>query len=421
MQNWAKSITFNAAEMREPTTMAELAELLASSKQLKPLGSAHSFSRIADTFGVHVSMLALSQHIELDPETSTVHVSGGVRYGELGEFLWSKGYALHNLASLPHISVVGACATATHGSGDTNGNLSTAVRAMQILTADGSLRTLSREILGARFSGVVVHLGALGIVTRLSLAVVPAFRVSQRVYEELKFNVLERDLDAVTQTGYSVSLFTKWQDRTIDQVWLKEIEPGRNSGWIAPDFYGARPAQEALHPIRELSAAPCTDQLGVAGPWHERLPHFKLSHTPSAGNEIQTEYFFDRDRAVEAMGLLFGMGKRIAPVLQISEVRTVAADDLWLSPSYRCAKVGIHFTWKPDTKAVLDLLPQIEAELAHLEPIPHWAKVFTLDRNVVRSRYPRLKDFQELVREFDPRGVLRNSFLEDYILGDSGS
>jgi xylitol oxidase len=287
---------------------------------------------------------------------------------------------------------------------------------MQILCGDGSIRTVSREELGDRFNGFVVHLGALGIVTRLTLEVVPAFQVSQHVYENLDFSALERDLDSVTQAAYSVSLFTKWHDRIIDQVWLKEIDDGNTGRWVASDFYGATPATTNLHPIREFSPEPCTEQLGIPGPWYERLPHFRISHTPSAGHEIQTEYFFDREMAAEAMRRLFGMGERISPLLQISEVRTVAADDLWLSPSYQCPKVGIHFTWKPEPEAVTALLPDIEAALADLEPIPHWAKFFTMDRDVVRSRYPRLEDFQRLARDFDPRGVLRNSFLEEYVL-----
>ena len=416
MHNWAKSITFNAMSTHEPTTGGELADLMLSGTQVKAIGSVHSFSRIADTDGAHVSLHSLAQDMRLDPDSRTVEISGAVRYGELGEFLWNHGYALRNLASLPHISVIGACATATHGSGDRNGNLATAVRAMQILCGDGSIRTVSREELGDRFNGLVVHLGALGVVTRLTLEVVPAFQVSQHVYENLDFSALERDLDSVTQAAYSVSLFTKWYDRIIDQVWLKEIVDGNTGRWAARDFYGATPATINLHPIREFSPEPCTEQLGMPGPWHERLPHFRISHTPSAGHEIQTEYFFDREMAVEAMRRLFGMSERISPLLQISEVRTVAADDLWLSPSYQCPKVGIHFTWKPEPEAVTGLLPDIEAALADLEPIPHWAKFFTMDRDVVRSRYPRLEDFQKLARDFDPRGVLRNSFLDEYVL-----
>jgi xylitol oxidase len=415
MQNWSKTVTFNASSRFEPTTSSELAGIVGSSGEIKVLGSGHSFSKIADTYGVHLSLHSLGNHLEIDREANTVHVSGAVRYDELGKFLWGHGYALHNLASLPHISVAGACATATHGSGDTNGNLATAVKGMQILSADGSIHTVSRAESGEMFNGMVVHLGALGVVTRLSLAIVPAFEVSQRVYENMRFEVIERDLDAVTQTAYSISFFTKWQDRIIDQVWLKELAARNNCGWLATDFYGAKPAETKLHPIKQLSAEPCTEQLGVPGPWHERLVHFKPSHTPSSGNEIQTEYFFDRDKAVEAMRRLFTMGKEIEPVLQISEIRTVAADDLWLSPSYGSPKVGIHFTWKPDARAVGRLLPKIEAELADLSPIPHWAKVFTMDQSLVRSRYPRLKDFQELVRNFDPNGIMRNRFLDEYV------
>jgi len=416
MQNWSKTLTFSSSEVAEPCSVDELQKLTLDTPSLKAIGTKHSFSEVADTDGTHASLAKFDQFIELNPERGVVSVGAGVRYGELGDYLHKRGYALHNLASLPHISVIGACATATHGSGNGNGNLGTAVRAMELVTARGSAEVFSKETHGEQFQGMIAHLGALGIVTKVDLEVMPTYSVAQTIYERLKLAELERNFNAITGSAYSVSLFTTWRDNLVDQVWLKDklipnYPPRRDV-----EFYGALAAQRKLHPIRELDSTPCTDQLGTPGAWHERLPHFRLSHTPSSGDEIQTEYFFSRHDAPEAIRRIFALGSEITPVLFISEIRTVAADEQWLSPAYKNDRVGIHFTWKPDREGVERVLPIIEAELADLNPIPHWAKVFRLDPEVVRSRYPRLKDFQELARDLDPRGKFRNNFLDRYVL-----
>jgi xylitol oxidase len=407
--NWAGNHTYHAARVHEPETIEELQRLVAAGGRLKALGSRHSFNDVADTPGAQISLARLGPAPVLDPERRTVTVGGGIRYGELARELHRAGFALHNLASLPHISVAGACATATHGSGNGNGNLATAVRELELVVAGGERVTLSRERDGERFNGAVVHLGALGVVSQLTLDVVPAFEVRQDVYLDLPLDALESHFDAITGRGYSVSLFTDWQTDTVNQVWVKRLADGAPS---EAELFGARPAPCRMHPIAALSAEACTEQRGIPGPWHERLPHFRLDHTPSAGEELQSEYFVARQHALAAVRAVAALRERLAPLLLISEVRTIAADSLWMSPCYGQACVALHFTWKKDWPAVRELLPELETRLAPLNARPHWGKLFTMPPERLDALFPRLADFRALARAFDPRGQFRNTFLE---------
>ncbi|MFD1931761.1 D-arabinono-1,4-lactone oxidase [Nonomuraea mangrovi] len=394
--NWAGNLAFHASDVHRPASIEELRALVARSSSVRALGSGHSFSDVADTRGALVSLDALPRTVEI---TDTgVRVGGAVRYAELGPTLHEAGFALHNLASLPHISVAGSVATATHGSGDGNGNLATAVSAIELVTADGDLVTLRRG--DPRFAGAVVGLGALGIVVGLTLDLVPAFEVRQHVFEGLPFDVLDDHFDEVFAGGYSVSLFTRWAGPVIDQVWVKRRDAER------PEMFGARPADGPRHPIPGASAEPCTEQLGVPGPWYARLPHFRPEFTPSAGEELQSEFLLPRRHAVAALRALAEVRDSFAPVVLISEIRTVAADDLWLSPAYGQDVVGFHFTWVKDAALVRAAVKTVEAALEPYAARPHWGKLFT-----VPARYERMHDFASLVRDFDPEGVFANDFL----------
>lgn len=415
--NWAGNYTYSASRLHQPETVEQLQELVTRSSMLRVLGSRHSFNGIADTSGDLVSLNRFEHMVVFDRERGRATVSGGVTYGELSRHLHQEGYALHNLASLPHISVAGACATATHGSGDGNGNLATAVAGMEIVKANGEIITLSREEDGELFQGAVVGLGGLGIVTKLTLDIVPSFAVQQEVYENLPVAQLENHFDAILSSAYSVSLFTDWQKGRVNQVWLKRRLVDSNPLVLAPDFYEATLALDKRHPITSLEAGPCTEQMGNPGPWHERLPHFRLDETPSNGDELQSEYFVPRSQAVAALQAVMQLHAQIEPLLLISEVRTIAADTLWMSPSYHQACIGIHFTWKKNWPAVQKLLPLIEERLAPFNARPHWGKLFTILPARVQSLYPRMADFQALLRSFDPQGKFRNAFLDRYIFG----
>jgi FAD/FMN-containing dehydrogenase len=407
LTNWAGNITFRPAQAHRPGSVAELQALVAGSPRVRVLGSGHSFNDIADTSGALVSLAELPAVFEVDSARGLVKVNGAMRYAEVCRRLHLAGFALPNLASLPHISVAGSVATGTHGSGDGNGNLATAVAGLELVTGDGGLLTLDRA--DPEFPGAVVGLGALGAVVSVTLSVRPAYEVRQYVYDGLAFAELDERFDEIMGSAYSVSLFTDWSGPRLHQVWRKRIDGDE------PDLPGAVLAEGPRHPVPGMSPVHCTDQGGIPGPWFARLPHFRPEFTPSSGEELQSEFLLPRRHALDALHALAAIGDRIAPVLQISEVRTIAADELWLSPNYRQDSVGLHFTWIRDAAAVLPVLELVEKRLAPYEPRPHWGKISTLDPAAVRARYPRLADFRGLAERYDPDGKFGNAFLSRWL------
>jgi xylitol oxidase len=396
MKNWAGNLTYSTPHLVSPRSVEDAQELVAASDRLKPLGTRHSFNRVADSEGMLVSTEHLDRVLELDERTVTVEA--GIRYGDLGRALAEHRLALRNYASLPHISVGGAVATATHGSGASNTSLAASVAALDLVRASGELVHVERG--DADFGGTVVGLGALGLVVHVTLDVVPGFELRQYVFENLPWSTVEENLAELLALGYSTSLFTLWRDDGVHQVWVKSAE-------VVGSCFGATPAERPRHPIPGADPANCTAQLGVPGPSHERLPHFRLGFTPSGGNELQSEYAVPSQHAREALQALRAFGPRLTPLLLTSEIRAVAADSLWLSPFHERDSVCFHFTWKPRVAPVLDLLPRIEAALAPFEARPHWAKVF-VDPPV--AAYPRLPAFRALRARVDPERAFGNAF-----------
>nr|MDT0662196.1 FAD-binding protein [Micromonospora sp. DSM 115978] len=417
LTNWAGNVTFGAGRVHRPETVDELRKLVAGVPKLRTLGTGHSFNRLADTTGDLVSVTALPRQVHIDPAGPLVTVPAGLRYGDLVARLHEAGWALPNLASLPHISVAGACATGTHGSGERNGGLATSVSALRLVTAEGDLVTLDRRTDPDRFPGAVVALGALGVVVDLTLDLVPAFDIRQYVYQDLPREHLDAHHAEILGAGHSVSLFTDWTGPRFNQVWVKRRVDDPGPWRPEPRWYGATLADRPLHPVPGMSAENCTGQLGEPGPWYARLPHFKLEFTPSSGEELQSEYLLHRASLSEALDAVDRVRHLVAPALQISEIRTIAADDLWLSPSYGRDSVAIHFTWVKDPDAVAPALAAVEEGLAPLAARPHWGKLFGVPPADLAARYPRHGDFVELARHFDPAGKFRNDLLDRYFPG----
>jgi xylitol oxidase len=417
LTNWAGNLSYSTDRLHEAASVEQIRSLLRSQDKVKVLGTRHCFNSIADSRHNLLSLRPMHEVVALDASAGTVTVDAGITYGQLCPYLDSKGFALHNLASLPHISIAGACATATHGSGEKNGNLATAVSALEIVTAAGEVVKFSRELDGEVFRGAVVGLGALGVITRITLDIQPTYTVRQYVYQDLPLDQMKEHFDDIQSSAYSVSLFTDWQKRRINELWIKSRVGDGQTFAAPPEFFGAKLANRNLHPILELSAENCTEQMGVSGPWYERLPHFRWGFTPSAGKELQSEYLLPRRNAVDAILAIERLRDQVTPHLLISEIRTVAADDLWMSTCYRQPSVAIHFTWKQDWPSVRRLLPVIEKELSAFQPRPHWGKLFTLSPALLRSRHERLEDFVQLVTKYDPKGKFRNDFLNINIFG----
>ena len=417
LKNWAGNLEYSTDRLYSATSLEQVRNYVRKENRLKVLGTRHCFNNIADSKDSFLSLKPMNEVIAIDPAKRTVTVNAGITYGQLCPYLDSKGFALHNLASLPHISVAGACSTATHGSGEKNGNLATAVSGLELVIASGDVVNLTREHDGGTLRAAVVGLGALGVITKVTLDIQPTYLMRQYVYENMPLTELKDHFDAIESSAYSVSLFTDWQKRRINEVWIKSrLEEGQMFH-ATPEFFGAKLATRNLHPIAELSAENCTEQMGVPAPWYERLPHFRMGFTPSAGKELQSEYFVPRQNAVEAILAVERLRDQVSPHLMITEIRAIAADELWLSPCNEQPCVTIHFTWKQDWPAVSTLLPVIEKELAPFHARPHWGKLFTTSPKELKGLYKKMPDFIELSRKYDPQGKFRNQYLNKNVFG----
>lgn len=414
-QNWSGHHTFSASRVHLPETVEQLQAIVRRSRKVKVLGSRHSFNDIADSVEELISLDQMDQTLAIDPVARTVTVSGGITYGRLCQGLQAAGYAIHNMASLPHITVAGAISTATHGSGDTNGNLATAVSAIELVKANGEVVTLRRG--QADFDGAVVGLGGVGVMARVTLDITPTFMMQQEVYETLPMSQVAAHFDEIMASAYSVSFFTDWQKERVNQVWLKRRLVDSQQLALASTFFEASLVPTQTHPVPTLSADPCTEQMGTVGVWNERLPHFRIDHTPASGNELQTEYFVARQNAVAAMRAIIGLQPQMQEFLWISEVRTVAADELWMSSAYGQPTVGLHFSWRKNWAAAKRFLPVLEAALEPFHARPHWGKIFIMSPARLQAVFPRMADFRALLQRYDPTGKFRNPFLDTYIFG----
>lgn len=414
--NWAGNLTYSTDNLHTPKTVVELQEIIKKCKKVRGLGTKHCFNKIADSTENQISTAEFNKIISLDKTKNTVTVEAGIKYGELCKYLDDNGYALPNLASLPHISVAGACATSTHGSGIKNGSLATAVAALELVNGKGEVVNLSREKDGDEFLAAVVSLGALGIITKMTLDLQPTFKMKQVVYQNLPIAELEKNFEAIMSGGYSVSLFTDWSNKNVSEVWIKSKAEDMKD--IAPEYFGAKLATKNLHPIEALDPINCTEQMGAEGPWYERMPHFKMGFTPSSGKELQSEFFVAFENAYAGLMAIEKLHKKVSPHLLITEVRAIAADDLWMSPFYKKTCVAFHFTWKQEVEAVMQFLPEIEAALAPFSPRPHWGKIFTLRPSVLQARIEKLAEFKKIMQKHDPDGKFRNEFIDTNLFGE---
>lgn len=404
--NWAGNFTFSAAHTAHPTSVDEVRDVVVAAESAHVVGAGHSFSTIADTTGTLISLDRMPEVFEAGD--GSVRVGAGMRLARLAELLHAAGLALPAMPSLPHITIIGACATATHGSGNDIPSLAGLVRSLDLVAADGSTTTLSRGDAG--FDGAVVAFGSLGVVVAVELDVVPTFEVEQRVYQDMPFDALVANVDAIFAGAYSVSAFTTWQG--VAHVFAKHRTGDTRNDLT---WTGATEATEPRHPVPGQPALHCTAQLGVPGPWHERLPHFRADFTPSVGRELQSEYFVAREHAADALRALNDLAAETAPVLLTSEVRTIAADTQWLSPVHDRPSVAFHFTWQPDDAAVRTVLRKIEAALSPWHPRAHWGKLF--DMADPGARYPNWTRFTELRAALDPAGKFRNPLIDGWFTG----
>ncbi|MBT0770666.1 FAD-binding protein [Kineosporia sp. J2-2] len=410
LTNWAGNVVFEPERYVRAGRVEQVQELVAGARRVRVLGSGHSFSQVAATDGLLLSLEDLPLEVDVDTAAATARVTASARFAHVMPALHAAGLALHNTGSLPHISVAGAAATGTHGSGTGNPCLAAAVTGIELIGPDGSLRTLSAG--DDDFDGSVIAMGLAGVVTALTLRAQPAFDVRQYVYDDLPLDALISNFDEIMGSAYSVSAFTHWRRPVIDMLWRKQLAGDP----VAPaSYFGARPADGPRHPIAGMPTENATQQLGVPGPWHERLPHFRFEFTPSRGDELQSEFLLPVEQAGAALAAVNEVAPRFADALQVAEIRTVAGDDLWLSPCYGRTTVALHFTWVDDLRVVAPALAALEGALEGFDARPHWGKVFGLGRERVRALYPRLADFEKLVARVDPAGKFTNDFTRTYL------
>lgn len=419
-RNWAGNVTFGAAHLARPRTIAELQQVVVDAvsrgERVHALGARHSFSDVADTGGTLIAMDALDRVIDVivdaDRNAVSVIVEGGIRYDRLTSYLDHRGLALHNLPSLPHVSVAGAVATGTHGSGDRNRSLADAVECIELVAPDGALVPVIRG--GTDAAAAWVGLGAFGVAARLTLRVEPAFEIAQRVHLDLPFEIGVSRVDEILSSAYSVSMFTDWTADRFHQIWRKHRHDESPPGDEEP-LFGSALATTPVHPVPGMPSDACTEQLGRLGPWNERLPHFRATATPSAGAELQSEFFVGSADAPSALLAVRDLTDVLQPLVLVTEVRSIAGDEFWLSPAYERDSVAIHFTWRPAEAEVRAVLPMLEAALAPFAPRPHWGKLTTMPGAAIRRCYPRLDDVRRHRDRFDPTGVFRNRFLDDLL------
>jgi alditol oxidase len=425
LTNWSGSYHYGAGTLYRPTSLGQLRELVARATSIRAIGSRHSFTAIGDAQEL-VSTERIPGAITVDAQAGTVTAPAHATYAQVARELAPYDLALHNLASLPHISIAGAIATGTHGSGDRAGNLATAVAGVELVTSSGEMLAAARG--ETDFDGLVIGLGALGVMTRVTLETEPAHQVSQFVYEALPWDALIGGIDAIAACGDSVSVFHRFGERA-EQVWVKrrvtgrepasgETERSRDGVRQLLESLGATAARTAVHPVPGGDPDHCTPQLGAPGSWSERLPHFRPEYEPGIGDEIQSEFFVARADAPAALEALRELRAQLDPILLVSELRTIAGDSLWLSPHHDRPSLGIHFTWRLDPTAVERAVARIEAALEPFAARPHWGKVFTAGADRIAPLYPRLGDFKRLRDRLDPGGVFVNPWLRAHVLGD---
>lgn len=406
-QNWATNINFHDAQTLHPQQIVELAQIVNSSPKVRVRGSGHCFNTIADSYDTVVVLDALPKNVEIDSERKVASVSAGANYAEVAEALDAKGWALHNLASLPHISVAGAIATGTHGSGIRNGALHTSVRAVEIMSPDGTQRRVERGK-DEDFYATVVGLGLTGIITRCELDIEPTYEIYQTVFGDMPRTTFQPNVVEVLSGGYNTNYFTTFDSKGVGDVWFKSrTQP-------PAEYFGAQARTTKVHPILSEDPDACTEQGGVPGPWHARLSHFRIDANPSAGNELQSEFFVEATNASAAFKAIEEIASEFGAKLLVSEIRAIAADEHWMSPAYHRESIAFHCTWKNDYE-IPYFISLIEDALQPFDFRPHLGKVFNVGAEHLRKVLPQFDRFRKHVMSVDPAGKFQNEFTKNLL------
>uniref|UniRef100_A0A915D0Y3 FAD-binding PCMH-type domain-containing protein n=1 Tax=Ditylenchus dipsaci TaxID=166011 RepID=A0A915D0Y3_9BILA len=417
--NWGGNFNFSTQDIKYPTTTAGVQQLVKECKgKIRPVGTRHSFSEIANTNDTLICLVHMNLILSVDPSVPSVTVQAGITYTDLIPFLQSIGLAIPMMASLGEISIAGAINTAVHGSGAGIGNLATQVLGLQMVLADGSVVQYSKGQNDTELAAATVGLGALGIVTQVTLQAQPTYNLAINVFENMDMSVLDTQLYNITHSGYAINMWSTFgTPGVLDQVWIttKVDSNGVNAYGNVSQLYGAPAATAQSSPIAALPPTYVVPQMGIVGPYYERLTDYDLGLSGQEGQQTQSEYYVDFDDFVPALKALQTLSAEINAVVYVALFRITEKDELWMSPQYKKTTMAIHFSWQPKLDQVMALLPKIEAALAPFNPIPHWGKLYTLKPEQYLPLLPKYPEWREQVELHDPTHKFRNKWLEENI------
>ncbi|KAI1701064.1 FAD binding domain-containing protein [Ditylenchus destructor] len=414
LHNWGDNFLFSTQNIQYPTTVEEVQEIVQNADKVRVVGTRHSFSTCADSPDTILSTLALKNIIGFDDSVPSITVQAGIAYTDLNPYLQYLGFALPNLATLAEISVGGASQTGAHGSGLSNQCLASHIRSLKIVLANGTLATYGPN--DPELKAIALGVGAFGVITQVELKVEPTFNITNYFFLNMTAQNLYDHFDEIENTGYTAQLFTDFSTPGVwGQIMIMDRSGSNANIGSLQNLYGATRATTKVSPILALPPTYLVDQ-GVEQPWYFGLVDYHLGLSGFDGGEIQSEYFLPYENAVAAIKAVTTLSDLIAPRVHTMLIRTIKGDDLWLSEMYsQSSVVAIHFTWKLNMTAVMEVLPQIEQLLIPYCAKPHWGKVFAQGPETFLHCYPKLADFKQLAEQLDPTHKFRNQFLEDNV------
>ncbi|KAI1700234.1 d-arabinono-1,4-lactone oxidase domain-containing protein [Ditylenchus destructor] len=367
LHNWGNNFRFSTQNIQYPTSVEEVQQIVRNANKLRVVGTRHSFSKIADSPNTMLSTLALKNIIGFDPTVPSITVQAGITYTDLNPFLPNYG---------PN---------------------------------DPELKAIA------------VGLGAFGVITQVELEVEPTFNLTNYVFVNMPEQDIYDHFDEIENLGYSVQLFTDFSTPGVwDQVWVWVRSDENSNVGNMQNLYGATRTHEQVTAIEALPPTYLMEQ-GKEQPWYYGLVDYHLGLSGFDGAEIQSEYFMPYENAIPAIQAVSNFSDLIAPRVYTMLIRTIKGDDLWMSESFNETTVAIHFTWKPNMTAVMEVLPQIEQALLPYGARPHWGKVFAQGPETYLHRYPKLNQWKQLAETLDPTHKFRNKFLEDTVFTGSSS
>jgi len=411
-RNWSGSVVATPERLERPKTEADLRAIVAGARRVRVAGTGHSFMPLCETDGVLISLADMDGGLEITPDRSSVWAPAGMPIGELTAVLWAEGLSLANQGDIDKQAIAGALSTATHGTGRTLGALSTFSRAFRMVTADGEVVECDETREPELFQAQRVSLGALGVMSRVELSVLPAYRLKETLRRTPLIEILE-SWDELAARHRHVEFFVfPYADEALVKI-LDPVEDGDDKPGVDIDSA----AMQIICDLASLmpSAAPTLQRLitKAMSPSTRSAPAYRIfpSERPTKFEEM--EYEIPAERGAEALrAAIAEVRGRKLPIIFPFEYRSVAADDMWLSPmsGRDCISISFHQYAKMPWREAFATIEQVFA--AH-GGRPHWAKRHTLKSDDVLRLYPDAGRWGEVRKRWDPEAKFLNAHLRD--------